>query len=100
MDASQHRNRLAGIHLPEGLRRVALREIQLAVRHHPRVGVAGLDVDIADVREAVRTQQLLGDVQGRVADGRFLQEPNRGRLEPGLVSERSRPAKDASGRCQ
>jgi hypothetical protein len=57
----QHGDRLAGIDSPDEVRRIDRTEIDLAARD--RLGWVGWPpFDIADVGEALRAQQLLGNV--------------------------------------
>jgi hypothetical protein len=76
-------------------------EIHLAARDR-LVGADHWCLDVADIGEALRAQQLVGEIQRGDADTRALVEPNGGRFEGALRSLRARRADDArgAGRCQ
>jgi hypothetical protein len=70
MQTSQRRNRNAGIQAKNDRSRVPEGEIELAAGDHLRLRRA-VHRNVADIREALRPQQVLGDVPGRDADGRI-----------------------------
>lgn len=82
MHTRRHRNWRAGVQLPDGFRREAQGEVDLSFRNHSRIRAAHVDLDIAHVGEALRTQQLLGHILRRDANGGFLQNADRGGVRP------------------
>ena len=56
------------------------------------------DVDVADIGEALRTQQLLGDILRRNADVGSLGQPDGGRLEGCVRGQRTAGRNKASRR--
>ena len=96
MHACQRCDGIAGIQV----RGDPCRGQEIEVDHAATDGVLGRVLwrrHVADVGEALRAEQVAGDVERRKADGGIMGQSDRGRFRRPLVGERPPRAQDASG---
>ena len=87
MDASQHGDRLPGVNPGSKQHRKIQSEIDLALRNRSREIVRGR-IHIVDIGKAFGAQQLLGDLQRRLADRKVLGDTHCRRFEETFSSQR------------
>jgi hypothetical protein len=93
MDAGQHDDRSAGIDLRDISAGEEIGKIDLAAQKRVYL-LAARGLDIPDVGEALRSQQLLGHIFGRDADAAVVHQSHGRRFER---LRRCRPADEAGG---